>query len=86
MRGLISVFEALLIAAVVVFVWVLLKPEVIVKWGRTLGRLRAEVSRGESEDEVYRVAEQLGIPTEGRSRDELIEAIRARARKENDRS
>lgn len=82
---MISVFEALLIAAVLVFVWVLLKPDVIVKWGRTLGRLRAEMSKGESEDEVYRIAEQLGIPTEGKSREELIEAIRAKARRENDR-
>ncbi|MCS7118207.1 MAG: hypothetical protein NZ957_05435 [Thaumarchaeota archaeon] len=78
---MISVTEALILVAVILFIWVLLKPEVLVRWGKTLGRLRAEVSRGESEDEVFKIAERLGIPTDGKTREELIEAIRARAKR-----
>ncbi len=66
-----SPLELLAIIAVIAFVWVFLKPDVVVRWGRSLGRLAAEVRRGEKEDELIRVARELGIETEGRSREEI---------------
>ncbi|MCS7094499.1 MAG: hypothetical protein NZ988_01640 [Thaumarchaeota archaeon] len=78
---MISVTEALLLIAAIILIWVLLKPEVLVRWGRTLGRLKAEASRVGSDDEVYRLAERLGIPTEGKTREELIEEIRNRSKR-----
>ena len=69
------------LVAVVAFIWILLKPDVIVRWSRSLGRLAAEFRRGEKEeDELIRVARELGIETEGRSREEIVEEVQRRLR------
>jgi Sec-independent protein translocase protein TatA len=72
--------ELITLVAVVAFIWILLKPDVIVRWGRSLGRLAAEFRRGEREDELIRVARELGIETEGRSREEIVEEVERRLR------
>jgi hypothetical protein len=79
---MLSPLELLAIVAIVVLVWILLKPDVVVRWGRSLGRLVAEVRRGEEEDELIRVARELGIETEGRSRDEIAKEVERRLRSE----
>jgi hypothetical protein len=72
--------ELITLVAVVAFIWILLKPDVIVRWSRSLGRLAAEFRRGEREDELIRVARELGIETEGRSREEIVEEVERRLR------
>jgi len=72
--------ELITLVAVIAFIWILLKPDVIVRWGRSLGKLTAEVRRGEREDELIRVARELGIETEGRSREEIVEEVQRRLR------
>ena len=72
--------ELIALVAVVAFIWILLKPDVIVRWSRSLGRLAAEFRRGEREDELIRVARELGIETEGRSREEIVEEVERRLR------
>jgi hypothetical protein len=72
--------ELIALVAVIAFIWILLKPDVIVRWGRSLGKLAAEVRRGEREDELIRVARELGIETEGRSREEIVEEVQRRLR------
>jgi hypothetical protein len=72
--------ELITLVAVVAFIWILLKPDVIVRWSRSLGRLAAEFRRGEGEDELIRVARELGIETEGRSREEIVEEVERRLR------
>jgi hypothetical protein len=72
--------ELITLVAVIAFIWILLKPDVIVRWGQSLGRLAAEVRRGEREDELIRVARELGIETEGRSREEIVEEVERRLR------
>jgi hypothetical protein len=41
--------ELITLVAVIAFIWILLKPDVVVRWGRSLGKLAAEVKRGERE-------------------------------------
>jgi hypothetical protein len=72
--------ELITLVAVIAFIWILLKPDVIVRWSRSLGRLAAEFRRGEREDELIRVARELGIETEGRSREEIVEEVERRLR------
>jgi hypothetical protein len=72
--------ELITLVAVVAFIWILLKPDVIVRWSRSLGRLAAEFRRGEGKDELIRVARELGIETEGRSREEIVEEVERRLR------
>jgi hypothetical protein len=72
--------ELIALVAVITFIWILLKPDVIIRWSRSLGRLAAEFSRGEREDELIRVARELGIETEGRSREEIVEEVERRLR------
>jgi len=72
--------ELIALVAVIAFIWILLKPDVIVRWSRSLGRLAAEFRRGEREDELIRVARELGIETEGRSREEIVEEVERRLR------
>jgi hypothetical protein len=72
--------ELITLVAVVAFIWILLKPDVIVRWSRSLGRLAAEFRRGEREDELIRVARELGIETEGRSMEEIVEEVERRLR------
>jgi hypothetical protein len=72
--------ELIALVAVIAFIWILLKPDVIVRWGRSLGKLAAEVRSGEREDELIRVARELGIETEGRSREEIVEEVQRRLR------
>ncbi len=77
---MLSPLEVLAVVAVVALIWILLKPDVVVRWGRGLGRLVAEFKRGEEEDEIVRVARELGIETEGRSRDEIAREVERRLR------
>jgi|FaiFalDrversion2_1042247.scaffolds.fasta_scaffold17563_1 hypothetical protein len=77
---MLTLVELITLVAVIAFIWVLLKPDVIVRWGRSLGRLAAEVRRGEKEDELIRVARELGIETEGRSREEVVREVERRLR------
>jgi hypothetical protein len=72
--------ELIALVVVIAFIWILLKPDVIVRWGRSLGKLAAEVRSGEREDELIRVARELGIETEGRSREEIVEEVERRLR------
>ncbi|MFZ8856816.1 MAG: hypothetical protein ACO2O1_01015 [Candidatus Caldarchaeales archaeon] len=72
--------ELITLVAVIAFIWILLKPDVVVRWGRSLGKLAAEVRRSEREDELIRVARELGIETEGRSREEIVEEVERRLR------
>jgi hypothetical protein len=72
--------ELIALVVVIAFIWILLKPDVIVRWGRSLGKLAAEVRSGEREDELIRVARELGIETEGRSREEIVEEVQRRLR------
>jgi hypothetical protein len=72
--------ELITLVAVIAFIWILLKPDVIVRWGRSLGKLAAEVRSGEREDELIRVAKELGIETEGRSKEEIVEEVQRRLR------
>ena len=77
---MLTLVELITLVAVIAFIWVLLKPDVIVRWGRSLGRLAAEVRRGEKGDELIRVARELGIETEGRSREEVVREVERRLR------
>ncbi|MDJ0273834.1 MAG: hypothetical protein QXP81_05580 [Nitrososphaerota archaeon] len=77
---MLSPLELVFIVAVIAFLWVLLKPDVIVKWARGLGRLAGEVRRGQEEDDLIRVARELGIETEGKERGEILEEVERRLR------
>lgn len=61
----------------ILFLILIFKPDVMVRFGRSLGELRREMRRGEAiDDETLALAERLGIKTGGKTKEEILREIR----------
>ncbi len=73
---MLSPIELIGIVILIIILIILLKPDTLVKLGRGFGELRREMKRGESiDEETLSIANKLGIKTEGKSKEEILEEI-----------
>lgn len=73
---MLSPLELIGIIILVIILIILLKPDTLVKFGKGLGELRREMKRGESiDEETLTIANKLGISTEGKTKEEILEEI-----------
>lgn len=69
---------ATLIVLIVVLV-LIFKPDIMIRFARSLGELRREMKRGEEiGDETLKLANMLGIDHGGKSKEELLREIEER--------
>jgi len=63
----------------VIIIIILLRPNMIISFARGLGRMVKEFKAGSQQDErerIEKIAKELGINTEGKSDEELLEEIK----------
>lgn len=73
---MLSPLELIGIIILIIILIILLKPDTLIKFGKGLGELRREMKRGESiDEETLTIANKLGISTEGKTKEEILEEI-----------
>ncbi|MCS7142558.1 MAG: hypothetical protein NZ920_02005 [Aigarchaeota archaeon] len=77
---MITPLETLLLIVLVVVLIVIFKPEIVIRFARSIGEIR-RASKSESDDQLMRIADTLGVSVEGKSRDEVMREVREALRR-----
>ena len=71
----VSPFELIGFLILILILIVIFKPDLIVRFGRSLGEVKKEFKKGELDEETRSLAARLGIDVSGKSREQVLAEI-----------